>query len=319
MECRLCLSSSPAEDLVSIHDDPRLLEHLIFTCCRLRVRQEDQLPDMVCLSCVNNLESLDGFRNACSRSATTSRDELDSSLKIKSEELLLDDLTWENESSADCPPNISSSAENGETSGGKITSNDNIAEIIDTNRHIPVQELPTRKASNKMCSTDCELDHIHSEFTEGQTFETYESVCQHFHKFCEQNYHPFVVRCHNSRQIIYSCCHGFQRKSKCQGIRPNQNYLYKGCAAKINMYKNKENKWKVTKVSLDHNHTIGKEEFKLYRRNSKLNEESLESMSNLILANVKDSIIAKEMEKKSGSCVTRKDVQNIRYKMFSRK
>ncbi|XP_077288664.1 uncharacterized protein LOC143913032 [Arctopsyche grandis] len=162
MECRLCLSSSPAEDLVSIYDDPRLLKHLIWTCCRLRVRQEDELPDMVCLSCVNNLELLDGFRNACFRNDTTSRVEIDSYLKIKSEELLLDDLIWENESGADCPPNISSSAENGETYGGNITSNDNMAEIIDTNSDILAEELPLRKALDKMCSTDSELDHIHS-------------------------------------------------------------------------------------------------------------------------------------------------------------
>ncbi|XP_077287974.1 uncharacterized protein LOC143912562 isoform X2 [Arctopsyche grandis] len=162
MECRLCLSSSPAEALVSIHEDPRHLEHLIWTCCRLRVRQEDRLPDMVCLSCINNLELLDGFRNACFRSATTSRVEIDSYLKIKPEELLLDDLIWENESGADCPPNISSSAENGETRGGKITSNDNMAEIIDTNSHILAEELPLRKALDKMSSTDSELDHIHS-------------------------------------------------------------------------------------------------------------------------------------------------------------
>ncbi|XP_077288627.1 uncharacterized protein LOC143913007 isoform X2 [Arctopsyche grandis] len=162
MECRLCLSSSPAEDLVSIHDDPRRLEHLIWTCCRLRVRQEDQLPDMVCLSCVNNLELLDGFRNACFQSNTTPRDELDRYFKIKPEELLLDDLIWENESGADCPPNISSSAENGETYGGNITSNDNMAEIIDTNSDILAEELPLRKALDKMCSTDSELDYIHS-------------------------------------------------------------------------------------------------------------------------------------------------------------
>ncbi|XP_077288621.1 uncharacterized protein LOC143913002 isoform X2 [Arctopsyche grandis] len=115
MECRLCLSSSPAEDLVSIHDDPRRLEHLIWTCCRLRVSQEDELPDMVCLSCVNNLELLDGFRNACFRSDTTSRVEIDKYFKVKPEELLVDDLIWQDDSGADCPPNISSSAENSET------------------------------------------------------------------------------------------------------------------------------------------------------------------------------------------------------------
>ncbi|XP_077288625.1 uncharacterized protein LOC143913006 isoform X2 [Arctopsyche grandis] len=160
MECRLCLSSSPAEDLVSIYDDPRLLEHLIWTCCRLRVTQEDQLPDMVCLSCINNLELLDGFRNACFRNDTTSRVKLDNYLKIKPEELLVDDLIWENESGAHWPPNIS---ENDVTSGGKITSNDNMGEIIDTNRRILVEELPSQKASDKMCSTGSELNRIHSE------------------------------------------------------------------------------------------------------------------------------------------------------------
>ncbi|XP_077288636.1 uncharacterized protein LOC143913012 isoform X3 [Arctopsyche grandis] len=161
MECRLCLSSSPAEDLVSIHDDPRGLEHLIWTCCRLRVKQGYGLPDMVCLSCVNNLELLGSFQTACFRSDTTSRVQLDKNLKVKPEELFLDDLIWEDELSADCPPNISSSAENDETRGGKITSNDNMVEISHTNRHILAEELPSRKALVKICSTDSGLDHIH--------------------------------------------------------------------------------------------------------------------------------------------------------------
>ncbi|XP_077297381.1 uncharacterized protein LOC143919071 [Arctopsyche grandis] len=146
------------------------------------------------------------------------------------------------------------------------------------------------------------------EFTKGQTFKDYECVKQYFYKFCQQNYHPFVVNCHNSKQIIYVCCHGVQRKSKCEGKRPHQNYLYKGCPAKINMYKSKDNLWKVTNVRLAHNHTIGKEEFKLYRRNSTLTVESL--------ANAKDSTIAEILEKKNDSRVTRKDVQNIRNKIF---
>ncbi|XP_077283756.1 uncharacterized protein LOC143909581 isoform X2 [Arctopsyche grandis] len=61
MECRLCLSSAPAESFVSIHDDPLSLVFGIWTCCQLRVRKGDHLPDVICLSCVDNLELLVKF------------------------------------------------------------------------------------------------------------------------------------------------------------------------------------------------------------------------------------------------------------------
>ncbi|XP_077288635.1 uncharacterized protein LOC143913012 isoform X2 [Arctopsyche grandis] len=140
MECRLCLSSSPAEDLVSIHDDPRGLEHLIWTCCRLRVKQGYGLPDMVCLSCVNNLELLGSFQTACFRSDTTSRVQLDKNLKVKPEELFLDDLIWEDELSADCPPNISSSAENDEE-GSSVNDNE---EEGNSSRNVDSQNTVSR-------------------------------------------------------------------------------------------------------------------------------------------------------------------------------
>ncbi|XP_077302989.1 uncharacterized protein LOC143923267 isoform X2 [Arctopsyche grandis] len=122
MESRHCLSSSPAEAVVPMHDDPHPQRFL---------------------------------------SETTSSVELDKYLKVKSEELLLDDLIWEDELGADWPPNISTSPEHGETRGGKINSTDNMTEIIDTN--ILAEELPFRKALDNMCSTHSELDHIHSE------------------------------------------------------------------------------------------------------------------------------------------------------------
>ncbi|XP_077298944.1 uncharacterized protein LOC143920107 [Arctopsyche grandis] len=161
MECRLCLCSAPAGSFVSIHDDPhplRLVQR-IWTCCQLRVRKGDHLPDMICLSCVNNLELLDSFRNACIQNDTTSRLELDKYLKVKPEEVMLEDLIWEDELGADCPPDISSSPVDGETPGRKNTSRDNVAAIIDTNTHILVEELTFRNALDKMCSTISELDH----------------------------------------------------------------------------------------------------------------------------------------------------------------
>ncbi|XP_077289554.1 uncharacterized protein LOC143913557 isoform X2 [Arctopsyche grandis] len=161
MECRLCLCSAPPEAFVSIHDDPhpQRLSQRIWTCCKLQVRKGDRLPDTICLSCVNDLELLDSFRKACFRSDTTSRVELDKCLKVKPEEVLLEDLIWENEAGADIPPNISSSPDDGETRGGEINLNDDMAEIIDANKHILVEELPLRKSFDEMCSTDSKLDH----------------------------------------------------------------------------------------------------------------------------------------------------------------
>ncbi|XP_077289796.1 uncharacterized protein LOC143913706 [Arctopsyche grandis] len=161
MECRLCLCSAPAGSFVSIYDDPHPppLAQRIWTCCQLRVRKGDHLPDMICLSCVNNLELLDSFRNACFRSDTTSRVELDKNLKVKQEEVLLEDLIWEDDLGADLTPNISSLPDDGETPERKLTSTDNMAEVVDTNRHILAEELPLRKALDKICSTHSELEH----------------------------------------------------------------------------------------------------------------------------------------------------------------
>ncbi|XP_077289640.1 uncharacterized protein LOC143913618 [Arctopsyche grandis] len=157
MECRLCrLCSARPEAFVSIHDDPHP-QHLvqrIWTCCQLRVRKDDRLPDMICLSCVNNLELLDSFRNACLQSDKTSRIRSDECLDIKVEEVLLEDLIWEKESGADFPPNISNWQDDGETRGGNIISDDKVIEIKYT-IGIPAEEVPLRDDD----PTYSELDH----------------------------------------------------------------------------------------------------------------------------------------------------------------
>ncbi|XP_077289555.1 uncharacterized protein LOC143913559 [Arctopsyche grandis] len=136
MECRLCLCSAPAGSFVSIHDDPHptRLAQRIWTCCQLRVRKGDHLPDMICHSCVNNLELLHSFRNACLQSDETSRVKLYGSLNVKREEVMLDDLIWKDESNANLLPNISSPPDDGEVHEGKITSNDNTTEMLHTTR-----------------------------------------------------------------------------------------------------------------------------------------------------------------------------------------
>ncbi|XP_077297378.1 zinc finger MYM-type protein 1-like isoform X2 [Arctopsyche grandis] len=105
MECRLCLGSAPAESFVSIFGDPhpeRLVQS-IRTCCQIQVKRGDGLPDTVCLSCETSLESLTTFRNACLKSNETSQLKLDECLKIKTEEVLLEDEVWDNASVANSP------------------------------------------------------------------------------------------------------------------------------------------------------------------------------------------------------------------------
>ncbi|XP_077289528.1 uncharacterized protein LOC143913541 isoform X2 [Arctopsyche grandis] len=160
MECRLCLCSAPAGSFVSIHDDPhpQRLAQRIWTCCQLRVRKGDHLPDMICLSCVNNLKFLDSFRNTCFRSDKTSRVKFDETLAIKPEEVWLEDLKWDDETGAHFPPNVSSSPDDGEIHGENTTSDDINSEMI-RDINTPTDELQLRKALVGISSTRSELDH----------------------------------------------------------------------------------------------------------------------------------------------------------------
>ncbi|XP_077289508.1 uncharacterized protein LOC143913528 isoform X3 [Arctopsyche grandis] len=154
MECRLCLCSAPPEAFISIHDDtyPPHLVQRIWTCCRLQVRKDDKLPDMICPSCVNNLELLDSFRNTCLRTDKASRLKSGESLNVKPEEVILADLIWEDEVGANLPPNISSSSNYGVIHKRNITLDVNEAEII-SNTDIQAEGFPLPKTSDKTCSS----------------------------------------------------------------------------------------------------------------------------------------------------------------------
>ncbi|XP_077285324.1 uncharacterized protein LOC143910636 [Arctopsyche grandis] len=178
MECRLCLRFAST---ISIYDNPHQLVQRIWTCCQLQVREGDSLPDMICLSCVNNLELLNGFRNVCLQSDKTSKQRLDGRLDIKTEEVILENLVWEDESSANPPQNIDDSTVNNELEssaleqsgskpnvqimdntnspmrGGKVIC-DEKAEMIDI--EIPPEEPLLSTISYKTCSIRPESDHI---------------------------------------------------------------------------------------------------------------------------------------------------------------
>lgn len=103
----------------------------------------------------------------------------------------------------------------------------------------------------------------------GQKFNDYEQLSTSVNAFCRVHYHPFVIRTRSQKQVLYKCCHGIKQISKCQGKRPNQHYYYKSCPAQINFYRGKNEKWTLTKMLLNDNHTIGKEEYGYYGKAKK--------------------------------------------------
>lgn len=61
------------------------------------------MPNTICLSCMTNLELLTTFRKTCLQNNETSKLWLNNFSKIKTEEILLEDVTWNNEFIANSP------------------------------------------------------------------------------------------------------------------------------------------------------------------------------------------------------------------------
>ncbi|XP_077298298.1 uncharacterized protein LOC143919714 [Arctopsyche grandis] len=164
MECRLCLYITPAKSAVSIYDSPHPLAQRIWTFCRLQVKIDDGLSDIICLQCVRNLELFCNFRKVCLQSDETSKLRLNDCSNIKAEE----DITWENESGVNSTPNLCNSRVNGdinksdssalersdfEMRGGKVKSLDCGVKLME----IPPEET-SQKSSDKTYSTDSKSD-----------------------------------------------------------------------------------------------------------------------------------------------------------------
>ncbi|XP_077300440.1 uncharacterized protein LOC143921150 isoform X2 [Arctopsyche grandis] len=97
MCCRLCLCYVPASSSISIHDNPKPLAERISTCCGLQVERDDGLPDIICISCEANLNRFTNFKNICIKNDKMVKHNLDHCLDFKCEEVILDDLIWQNE------------------------------------------------------------------------------------------------------------------------------------------------------------------------------------------------------------------------------
>ncbi|XP_077292396.1 uncharacterized protein LOC143915571 [Arctopsyche grandis] len=350
MECRLCLCFAPVESSMSIYDNSHPLVQRIWTCCQLHVTRDDRLPDTVCFSCVNNLEFFSNFRNVCLKSDEALNQRLVERLDIKMEKRIIEDLSSKNESAAILPPNICNPPVNNKINEWKSNaiegcgSNQNIHSIENINA--PIRErkvtlcdygaamiceigispeetnaesklrLHQKKYKSEFQMDSTTITYEHS-LNVGQTFINYEELTKVFNAFCKQYHHPFVIRTRSDKQIVYKCRHGVRQSSKSQGKRPNQHYFYQRCGAQINLYKGKNNNWKVTKVLLDHNHTVGKEEFSFYGKGKRLSEIDYDTVTGLFISGTQNEMIAKNLTDKSGKSFTRKDIQNFRSKLLT--
>ncbi|XP_077295950.1 uncharacterized protein LOC143918114 [Arctopsyche grandis] len=95
MECRLCLRLVTADCLIPIFENSNSQVERIWSCCNLRVQNQYRLPDMICLSCESNLSMFSDFKTICAKNDKTVKLRLNECLNIKVEEVLLDNLVWE--------------------------------------------------------------------------------------------------------------------------------------------------------------------------------------------------------------------------------
>ncbi|XP_077283724.1 uncharacterized protein LOC143909556 [Arctopsyche grandis] len=177
MECRLCLCSTPVESSVSIHDSLHPLAQRIWDCCRLQVRKDDNLPNFICRSCESKLEMLINFKNICIHNNETRK--LTKCLVIKSEEVILDDLMWENENDIDSLPNVCNTSvineaskweSNASKQGDLIENADSLVhgkEICSSNNDISLEKLPSMNTlyNIKSYNTECKSRPLIKEST----------------------------------------------------------------------------------------------------------------------------------------------------------
>ncbi|XP_077300721.1 uncharacterized protein LOC143921347 [Arctopsyche grandis] len=109
MECRLCLSHISTESSVSLYDNPHPLKQQILNTCRLNVHYDDSSPKSICASCESTLKLLSDFKNTCIQNDEISRHKLDECADVKTEEVMLEDIVWEDESNSDSHLQVRSS------------------------------------------------------------------------------------------------------------------------------------------------------------------------------------------------------------------
>ena len=126
--------------------------------------------------------------------------------------------------------------------------------------------------------------------------------------------------------MIITFCHGLRcekhygkPKIKSEGKRPVQRYLATGCSAVLRHFLiliNDSNgeKYKVTKLILDHNHPVSAHTLQMYFKNRNLTEDEIHEIKPFIEMNVETKSIRQYVSSKIGESVINKDISNAKQK-----
>ncbi|XP_077298899.1 uncharacterized protein LOC143920048 [Arctopsyche grandis] len=107
LACRLCMSSGPGISFISIYSNREQIAEQILYCCQIQVNEDDGLSESICLSCKSNLNFFTKFRDICKQNDDTIKQQYNGPSDIKTEEVMLEDLVWNEEmTSADSQPNF---------------------------------------------------------------------------------------------------------------------------------------------------------------------------------------------------------------------
>ena len=118
------------------------------------------------------------------------------------------------------------------------------------------------------------------------------------------------------KSIRHICKHYGKPRIRSEGKRPVQQYVATGCSAvlRLNLDSNGE-KYKVTKLILDHNHPISAHTLPMYSKNRTLTADEIHEIKPFIETNVETKNIRQYVSSNIGKSVINKDINNVKQKV----
>ncbi|XP_077283862.1 uncharacterized protein LOC143909651 [Arctopsyche grandis] len=191
MECRFCLCSTPAESSVSIHSISHPLVQRILTCCQLDIEKYDCLPNVICLLCMNSLESLSSFRNTCIQNDKSRRPKSVECSSTKRKEIISNDLVFKNDISLNSLPNVYTSPASNVDSERELT----VLKACDPNQKFHLTRNKNGAKYSKKCKKGVKS-------TEKKTFEC--EIC--LKSFPYKSFYLNHMKCHTKESHKCGIC-----------------------------------------------------------------------------------------------------------------
>ena len=147
----------------------------------------------------------------------------------------------------------------------------------------------------------------------GNKFESSEAAKQFIKDLNATHFTEFIVETNSNRCLVFCCKYSVHRVSQSKGKRIHSHFNYLACPAKIRMYKSQNpseaGTVKVTKINLDHSHTVAQEIYE--NQHVILTEEEQDLIKKLKEAKVKDSQVQRVLLERSKKKVTIQKLKNL--------